>query len=113
MGVIFTSSFCFIVMCDMGTINIVTKSSSIKKSGTFVYGIGADGYNKAQLSLNSGLLKNGWSFSLSGGRTWGNGYARGTSFDAYNYFVNISKLFKGGHELKLTAFGSPQHHYMR
>lgn len=96
-----------------GTINIVTKSSSIKKSGTFVYGIGADGYNKAQLSLNSGLLKNGWSFSLSGGRTWGNGYARGTSFDAYNYFVNISKLFKGGHELKLTAFGSPQHHYMR
>ena len=96
-----------------GTINIVTKSSSKTKSGTFLYGIGSDGYNKAQISLNSGLLKNGWSFSLSGGRTWGNGYATGTSFDAYNYFVNVSKLFKGGHELKLTAFGAPQHHYMR
>ena len=96
-----------------GTINIVTKSSNKTKSGSFLYGIGADGYNKAQISLNSGMRKNGWSFSLSGGRTWGNGYARGTSFDAYNYFVNVSKLFKGGHELKLTAFGSPQHHYQR
>ena len=64
-----------------GTINIVTRGSLKERGGTFVYGIGADGYNKAQLTLNSGLLKHGWSFTLSGGRTWGNGYARGTSFD--------------------------------
>ncbi len=38
---------------------------------------------------------------------------QGTNFNAYTYFVNVSKRINDAHQLSLTAFGSPQVHYKR
>ncbi|MDE6805793.1 MAG: TonB-dependent receptor, partial [Muribaculaceae bacterium] len=77
------------------------------------YGMGNDGLNNVGFSVSTGLMKNGWSITLLGSRKWGDGYIQGTKFDAYTWFVNISKRINDAHQLSLTAFGSPQSHWKR
>jgi len=96
-----------------GTINIVTRGIDAKKGGTLSYAMGNDGYNKVMFSVSTGLMKSGWAITVMGSRTWGNGYIQGTSFAGYNYFVNISKRINENHQLSLTGFGAPQHHWTR
>ena len=94
-----------------GSINIVTKST--KRGGFVSYGMGNDGYNKILFSVSSGLSKDGWAFTLLGGKTWGDGYIQGTDFEGYNWFASIAKRFNDNHQLSLTAFGAPQWHNQR
>ncbi len=96
-----------------GTINITTKSLDVKRGGNVFYGMGNDGLNHIGFSVSTGLMKNGWAVTLLGARKWGDGYIQGTNFDAYTYFLNISKRINDAHQLSLTAFGSPQTHYKR
>lgn len=96
-----------------GTINIVTKSTDAEKGGAVFYGIGNDGYNKLTFNVSSGLSKNGWAMSFLGSKTWGNGYILGTEFEAYTWFVNVSKIINDNHQLSFTAFASPQWHNQR
>ena len=56
-----------------GSINVITKSTDAKKGGFISYGMGNDGYNKILFSVSSGLSKDGWAFTLLGGKTWGDG----------------------------------------
>ena len=96
-----------------GTINIATKSLDVIKGGHLFQGIGNDGYNKTSFSYSSGLMDNGWAFSVLGSKNTGNGWMEGGKFEAYNYFVNISKKINEAHSLSLTAFGAPQTHSQR
>ena len=96
-----------------GSINVITKSTEATKGGFVSYGMGNDGYNKILFSVSSGLSKDGWAFTLLGGKTWGDGYIQGTEFEGYNYFLSIAKRFNDNHQLTLTAFGAPQTHYQR
>lgn len=96
-----------------GSINIVTKSTEAKRGGFVSYGMGNDGYNKILFSVSSGLSKDGWAFTLLGGKTWGDGYIQGTDFEGYNWFASIAKRFNDNHQLSLTAFGAPQWHNQR
>lgn len=96
-----------------GSINIITNSVDAQKGGSVSYGMGNDGYNKVAFSLSSGLNEQGWAFSVLGSKTWGDGYIQGTAFDAYAWFVNISKMIGDKHSLSLTATGSPQKHNKR
>lgn len=96
-----------------GSINIVTKSTEAKKGGFVSYGMGNDGYNKILFSVSSGLSKDGWAFTLLGGKTWGDGYIQGTEFEGYNWFASVAKRFNDNHQLSLTAFGAPQWHNQR
>lgn len=96
-----------------GTLNITTKSLDAKKGGTLFYGMGNDGMNHIGFSASTGLMKNGWAITVMGSRKWGNGYIQGTKFDAYTWFVNVSKRINDQHQLSLTAFGSPQDHWQR
>ena len=96
-----------------GSINIVTKSTEAKRGGFVSYGMGNDGYNKILFSVSSGLSKDGWAFTLLGGKTWGEGYSQGTDFEGYNWFASIAKRFNDNHQLSLTAFGAPQWHNQR
>ena len=96
-----------------GTINIVTNTIDAKKGGTVSYGIGNDGANTMAISLSTGLMENGWAMSVLLAKRWGDGYIQGTGYDAYNWFVNISKRLNDRHQLSLTAFGSPQTHNQR
>ena len=63
--------------------------------------------------MSSGLSKDGWAFTLLGGKTWGDGYVQGTEFEGYTWFASIAKRFNENHQLTLTAFGSPQWHNQR
>ena len=96
-----------------GSINIITKSTDAKKGGFVSYGMGNDGYNKVLFGVSSGLSKDGWAFTLLGGKTWGDGYVQGTEFEGYTWFASIAKRFNENHQLTLTAFGAPQWHNQR
>ncbi len=96
-----------------GTINIITKSLEAKRGGAFSYGIGNDNMNKMMFTVSTGLSKSGWAMTLLGSKTWGDGYAQGTDFTGYTYFLNISKRINNAHQISLTAFGAPQEHYQR
>ncbi|MDU1904233.1 MAG: TonB-dependent receptor plug domain-containing protein [Dysgonomonas sp.] len=96
-----------------GTINIVTKSTDATKGGSASYSLGNDGYNKVAFNVSTGLMDNGWAVSFLGSKTWGDGYIMGTEFEAYAWFLNVSKRINDNHQLSLTAFGSPQWHNQR
>lgn len=96
-----------------GSVNIVTKSIDAEKGGSVSYAMGNNGFNKILFNVSTGLSKSGWAMTLLGSKTWGDGYIQGTDFDAYNWFVNISKRFNDNHQLSLTAFGAPQSHNQR
>lgn len=96
-----------------GTLNITTKSTDAKKGGTLFYGMGNDGMNNLGFSASTGLMKNGWAITVMGSRKWGDGYIQGTKFEAFTWFVNVSKRINDSHQLSLTAFGSPQDHWQR
>ncbi len=96
-----------------GSINIVTKSTDAKEGGSVSYSLGNDGYNKQALSYSTGLTEKNWAVSVLAAKTSGNGYIQGTEFEAYNYFINISKKINDSHELSFTAFGAPQWHNQR
>ena len=96
-----------------GTINIVTKGIEAKRGGSFYHMIGNDGYHKTSFTINSGLNEHGWAFTLLGSYAAGDGYAQGTGFKSYNYFLNISKRINSDHQLSLQFFGAPQQHYGR
>lgn len=96
-----------------GSINIVTKSTDAEKGGSIFYGMGNDGYNKTSFSVSSGMNEKGWAFTMLGSKTWGDGYIQGTSFDAYAWFINISKRINDNHSISFTGTGSPQSHNKR
>lgn len=96
-----------------GTINIVTRSTDATKGGAASYSMGNDGYNKVAFNFSTGLMDNGWAVSFLGSKTWGDGYIMGTEFEAYAWFLNVSKRINENHQLSFTAFGSPQWHNQR
>ncbi len=96
-----------------GSINVITRTIDAKMGGSVMYGVGNDGYNKLLGNFSTGLMDNGWAFTFMLGRTWADGYIQGTEFEAYNYFVNVTKKINDEHQLAFTAFGAPQWHNQR
>lgn len=96
-----------------GTMNMVTKSTEAKRGGSAYFGIGNDGYRKYSVSLSTGLMDNGWAVTLMGALNTGDGYVKGTNYEGWTYFGNISKVINEHHKLSLTAFGAPQWHNQR
>ena len=96
-----------------GTINIITKTTDAKKGGSVYYGVGNDNFSKKSFTFSTGLTEKGWAISASGSMTSGDGYALGTNFAGYSYFLNISKRLTDKQTLSLTGFGAPQWHNQR
>ncbi len=96
-----------------GTINILTKGLDAKKGGSVWYGMGSDGMNQYGATVSTGLTDNGWAVTVLGSRKWADGYVQGTQYNAYNYFINVSKRINDDHQISLTAFGAPQWHNQR
>lgn len=96
-----------------GTMNIITKSADAKKGGSIFYGMGNDGYMKANFNVSTGLMDNGWAITLMGGMTKGDGYINGTEFQSYNYFANVTKVINDKHRISFQVFGAPQWHNQR
>jgi len=96
-----------------GSINVVTRSTDAIKGGSVSYGIGNDGYSKIGFAVSTGLTANNWAITLLGSKTMSNGYIQGTEYEAYSYFVNISKKISDSQQLSFTAFSAPQWHNQR
>lgn len=95
-----------------GTVNIITTNSQNQKEAWVQYAMGNDGYQKTAFRLSTGQIK-GWSLTLMGGFSRGDGYVLGTNFEAWSYFIGLSKKFNNRHTLTFTAFGAPQWHNRR
>jgi len=96
-----------------GSINVVTRSTDAIKGGSVSYGIGNDGYEKIGFAVSTGLTANNWAITLLGSKTVSNGYIQGTEYEAYSYFINISKKLSDSQQLSFTAFSAPQWHNQR
>lgn len=93
-----------------GTINIITRTTDMKKGGSVFYGIGNNGYNKLAFTVSTGMTDKNWAVTVSGSHTTGNGYIEATQFEGWSYFLNVSKRLKENSQISFTAFGAPQWH---
>lgn len=93
-----------------GAYNTDLRASVQRKRTKLVYSYGNRSYtNRLMLTHSSGLQDNGWSYSLSASRRWGNsGYVAGTHFEGTAYFVSIEKQLSAHHALNAVILGSPQ-----
>ncbi len=96
-----------------GTINILSKTSDVKKGGNIIASTGNDGYQKYGFTLSTGLMDSGLAATVSFAKISGEGYVDGTQFNGFNYFVNLSKELNENHKLSFTSFGAPQRHGQR
>ena len=92
-----------------GTVNILTGRTESQKGGSLYYTTGNDGYEKIGIKLSTGQV-DGWAFTFAGSRTRSDGYVKGTDFESWSYFGELSKRIGNKHTLFLTAFGAPQWH---
>lgn len=92
-----------------GASSIDTRASFQRKQLRVSYALSNRTYrNRLMATWSSGILKNGWAFSLSGSRRWGNeGYVAGTFYDAWSYFASIDKQLGEKSSLNLTVLGAP------
>ncbi|MGL6129446.1 carboxypeptidase regulatory-like domain-containing protein [Chryseobacterium artocarpi] len=92
-----------------GVVYYNTRASSYRKQTSLAYSFTNRSYlHRAMATYSSGLTKDGWAFTFSGSRRWGDrAILDGVYQDAYAYFASIEKKFSDRHSINLTAFGSP------
>jgi hypothetical protein len=95
-----------------GVTNMITRASSFRKQVKFTYSLTNRNYrNRLMLLYSTGLMENGWAFTVSGSRRWAQeGYVEGTFYDAYSYFLAVEKKLNKQHSIGLVAYGSPNKH---
>lgn len=96
-----------------GTINIITKTSDMKKGGSMKVEMSDFGRKKATLSLSTGNMESGTAITFVGSRTTGPGYIDATYTDAWSYFLSASQQINKDHQLVFTLIGAPQKHGQR
>lgn len=86
-----------------------TRASFYRKQTSLAYSFTNRSYmQRALATYSSGLTKDGWAFTFSGSRRWGDrAIIDGVYQDAYAYFGSIEKKFSDRHSINLTGFGSP------
>lgn len=92
-----------------GATNITARPSTMYPGFRFTYSQLNGSYRSRLMgTYSTGMMKNGWAFTVSGSRRWANeGYVKGTFYDAWAYFIGIEKKFNDNHSIALTSFGSP------
>jgi iron complex outermembrane receptor protein len=96
-----------------GTINIITKTSDMKKGGSLYLSTTDYGLMKEMLTLSTGRLKSGTSVTFVGSHTHGNGYIDATWTKAWSYFLSVSQELNKNNQLVFTLIGAPQQHGQR
>jgi len=89
----------------LGAININTRASQARAGGRVTYSSSNRSYtNRAMASYASGLTKNGWAYTVSLGRRWGNeGYLNATLYNANSFFASVEKKLDENHSLNFTG----------
>lgn len=89
----------------LGTQEINTRASLYRK-GTRISQSGTNtNYSwRSMVTHNSGLMENGWAYSISGSRRWAQeGYFEGTDYGANSFFASVEKRFNKKHSLNFTS----------
>lgn len=92
-----------------GTTNIIMRASQYRNGGRISYAIGNQSYRgRVMGSYNSGLLKNGWAYSVLLSRRFASeGFIEGTPYDANSLFISVEKKVSDRHSINFTAFYTP------
>ncbi|MFA8298792.1 MAG: TonB-dependent receptor [Hyphomicrobiales bacterium] len=96
-----------------GTINIITKTTDMKKGGSLKAEFTDFGRKKTTLTLSTGNMKSGTAITFVGSRTTGQGYIDACYTDAWSYFLSASQEINKDHRLVFTLVGAPQKHGQR
>ena len=93
----------------LGTTNINTRASEMRAGGRITYSSSNRSYsNRLMAMYGSGLLNNGWAYTISLGRRWGNeGYQDATLYESNSLFTSIEKKFSDTHSLSFTGIYAP------
>ncbi|TPV34787.1 TonB-dependent receptor [Paucihalobacter ruber] len=88
-----------------GTNNILMRASSYRKGGRISYASANRSYTgRIMGSYSSGLLNNGWSYSLLISRRFGDeGFVEGTMYDANSAFAAVEKKINDKHSINFTG----------
>ncbi|MDY8135299.1 TonB-dependent receptor [Aquimarina sp. 2201CG5-10] len=92
-----------------GTTNIIMRASQYRKGGRVSYASSNRSYNgRIMGTYNSGLMADGWAYSISLSRRFGNeGFIDGTLYDSNSFFASVEKKINDKHSLNLTTFYTP------
>jgi hypothetical protein len=92
-----------------GATNIVTRASEYSPTTRITYSNANRSYvHRAMFTHATGMQDNGWALTLSGSRrSAGEGYVKGTFYDAWAYFLSAERRLSDRHSLGFTAFGAP------
>lgn len=92
-----------------GVVNIDTRASNYRPGIKVSYSNSNRTYsNRVMATYSTGLMNNGWAFTASMSRRWGDhGYVEGVFYDAWAGFIAAEKKFNHRHTLAFTALASP------
>lgn len=92
-----------------GTVNYDITAANQRAQNRITYSLSNRLYrNRLMLTKSSGLMKNGWAYSVSLSKRWAKeGYVPGTFYDGYSYFAGVSKKMGKKSMLSLSTFGAP------
>ncbi|RYZ55730.1 MAG: TonB-dependent receptor, partial [Sphingobacteriales bacterium] len=92
-----------------GNVYFDASAANQRKQTRVTYSLSNRQYrNRLMVTHSSGMLKDGWAYSLSASKRWAKeGYIEGTFYDSYSYYAAVSKRINAKHELNLITFGAP------
>ncbi len=92
-----------------GSTHIDTRASAFRERSQISYSLTNRAYrNRLMFTSSTGIMPNGWSFTVSGSKRWAEeGYVEGTFYDAYAYFLSAEKKINDKHSIGFTGFGAP------
>lgn len=92
-----------------GYSEIGLRASELRRGTRFSYALSNRTYShRLMLTHNTGMMPNGWAFSISGSRRWAEeGYVPGTTYDAGAYFLSVEKKLNAQHSICFTGLGAP------
>lgn len=92
-----------------GTTSLDASAAAQRKQIRVSYSLSNRTYNnRLMFTYSTGLMKNGWAFSVSGSKRWAQeGYIPGTFYDGYSYYLAISKKMGQKSFLHFITYGSP------
>jgi len=93
----------------LGSTNITTRASEYSPATKISYASSNRSYShRVMASHTTGLLKNGWSFAVSGSMRYGKeGFNDGTSYEAYSLFTSAEKRINEKHSINFTGILAP------
>ena len=93
----------------LGTTNINTRASSYRQGGQLTYSSSDRSYtNRLMASYSSGLIEDGWAFTVMVARRWGNeGFQDASLYDSNSFFGSVEKKINDKHSINFTSIYAP------